>query len=121
VNDSTRYVAFSVLLKRRGHKPFLSRQDEVALAASVVHQAQFGLAIKKDQLAAEACKMALRTRPHHALTGQSVAEGRAGPKWVKKFYERLDWLISERNGDPQDHHRAAAVSGCDMANGQQCV
>jgi hypothetical protein len=76
VTDLTRYVACSLSLKRRGHKPFLSHQDEVALAAWVVHQAQFGLAITKDQLAAEACKMALRTRPHHALTRQWVAEGR---------------------------------------------
>jgi hypothetical protein len=74
-----------------------------------VHQAQFGLAITKDQLAAEACKMALRTRPHHALTRQWVAEGRAGPKGVKKLYERFDWLISERNGDPLDHQRRAVT------------
>jgi hypothetical protein len=58
LTDLTRYVACSLSLKRRGHKPFLSHQDEVAPAAWVVHQAQFGLAITKDQLAAEACKMA---------------------------------------------------------------
>jgi hypothetical protein len=33
VTDLTRYVACSLSLKRRGHKPFLSHQDEVALAA----------------------------------------------------------------------------------------
>jgi hypothetical protein len=43
------------LLKGRVHKPFLSHQDEVALAAWVVQQAQLqlGLAITKDQLASE--------------------------------------------------------------------
>jgi hypothetical protein len=43
------------------------------------------------------------------MTRQWVAEGRAGPKWVKEFYERFDWLISERNGDPLDHQRRAVT------------